>query len=71
MLETIEENNARIEDLEGQLESQLYQMKILIQDMTVMDEHYNSIFYKCQRALDKLEKRKKEVEGLNRVIYYF
>lgn len=69
MVEQNEENRVRIEELEGQLEAQLHQMKILVEDMEMMDEHYRDVYQKCQLALSKLESRKIEVESLNKVIF--
>lgn len=32
--------------------------------MQILDEHYRRVYDRCQKALAKLQSRKKEVEGL-------
>ena len=39
-LAKIEEHTAKIEELEARLEANLYQVKILAEDLSLMDEHY-------------------------------
>uniref|UniRef100_A0A915DTJ2 Kinesin-like protein n=1 Tax=Ditylenchus dipsaci TaxID=166011 RepID=A0A915DTJ2_9BILA len=65
MLEHNDENEARIEDLEARLMANLYRVKILSEDLQIMDEHYQTVYQKCQRALAKLEARKSELESLH------
>jgi hypothetical protein len=82
MLETIEEKSTKVGELENQLSGQLHRVKIvrnlnccgcnyyilqLIEDFDIMDAHYQSVYEKCCAALNKLEKRKVQVEKLNKV----
>uniref|UniRef100_A0A914GYD2 Kinesin motor domain-containing protein n=1 Tax=Globodera rostochiensis TaxID=31243 RepID=A0A914GYD2_GLORO len=66
MVGEIEEKSAKVEDLEGQLAGQLQRVKTLLEDFAIMDENYQTVYNKCLAALDKLEKRKTEVEQLNK-----
>jgi len=66
MMESMEDNESRIAELESQLTAQLHQVQILVEDLQLMDEHYSAVYDKCRNALDKLEKRRTEVESLNR-----
>lgn len=73
MLETIDDSKSKIEELEGLLEAKLHQVNILFEDLSLMDEQYQSVYQKCQQAITKLEFRKNEVENLNKAylkIYY-
>uniref|UniRef100_A0A914LC50 Kinesin-like protein n=1 Tax=Meloidogyne incognita TaxID=6306 RepID=A0A914LC50_MELIC len=65
MIETIDENKAKVEELETQLEGKLRHVQILVEDFAVMDQHYKSIYEKFRAALTKLEGRKEEIEGLS------
>ncbi|KAH7727976.1 Kinesin motor domain containing protein [Aphelenchoides avenae] len=69
MMADITDKSAQIEELEGQLGAQLHKMQILVQDMTILDEHYQRVYERCQKALKKLENRRKEVEGLKRDVH--
>lgn len=70
MLETIDDNKLKIEELESSLEGKLQQVNILFEDLSLMDEQYQAVYQKCQKAISKLEFRKNEVEELNKVYYY-
>lgn len=83
MQHTITEKTSKVEDLEGQLSGQLQRVKTvilinlvrvinifkLLEDFEIIDSHYQSVYDKCLAALNKLEKRKIEVEHLNKVLF--
>ncbi|KAL3119651.1 hypothetical protein niasHT_006737 [Heterodera trifolii] len=66
MVGEIDEKSAKLEDLEGQLAGQLQRVKTLLEDFEFMDENYQSLYKKCKAALEKLERRKTEIEKLNK-----
>lgn len=67
MEEEIAEQKAKLEELEGQLEAVTHRMHIAIQDLVMMDENYQTIYERCCAALDKLEKRTREIEDTKEV----
>ncbi|KAI1721682.1 kinesin motor domain-containing protein [Ditylenchus destructor] len=66
LIEQQDEYTAKIEELEGRLDAYLYQVKKLSEDLGMMDEHYQRVYMNCQKALGKLEIRKRELEGLHK-----
>jgi kinesin family protein 11 len=62
MQEQMTENNARIEELEGQLMALMDKQQLIINDLEFMESQYELTYRKHLNAIEKLEKRRAELQ---------